>query len=83
MALWLFKKGKSYLFLFRIIKAPITPGIHPQSVRRNTMVIDPHPRSITASGGKIIANNTCKQDIIQLIYGQEIGYPIFRVQRYK
>ena len=46
-----------------MINAPMTPGIHPQSVSRNTMVIDPHPRSTTAKGGKMIANNTCKQVI--------------------
>ena len=28
------------------------------------MVIEPHPRSTTARGGKIIANNTCKQVIL-------------------
>ncbi len=33
------------------------------------MVIDPHPRSTTAKGGKIIANNTCKQ-FIYLSYSQ-------------
>ena len=46
-----------------MIKAPMIPGIQPQRVRRNTIVKDPHPLSITANGGKKIANNTCKQVI--------------------
>ena len=37
-----------------MINAPITPGTHPRQVRRKTISTDPHPRSITASGGKII-----------------------------
>ena len=49
-----------------MINAPITPGIQPQSVNRNTIATLPHPRSTTANGGKIIANSTCKQDIIRL-----------------
>ena len=59
-------KDYGYVFLLRITKAPITPGIQPQQVSRNTMSTEPHPRSITARGGKIIANKTCKQDIILL-----------------
>lgn len=51
------------LFLFRIISAAMTPGTQPQSVSRNTMSIDPQPRSITASGGKIIARMTWRQDM--------------------
>lgn len=58
-----------------MIKAAITPGTHPQSVRRNTITTDPHPRSTTANGGKIIANNTCKQLICFL------NKPL-RLQRY-
>ena len=53
----------SHSFLFRMIRAPITPGIHPHRVSRNTMVTEPHPRSSTASGGKIIANSTWRQDL--------------------
>ena len=53
----------SHSFLFRMIRVPITPGIHPHRVSRNTMVTEPHPRSSTASGGKIIANSTWRQDI--------------------
>jgi len=35
------------LGLFKIIKAAITPGIHPQSHNKNTIIIDPHPLSKT------------------------------------
>ena len=53
------------LFLFKIISAAMTPGTQPQRVSRNTMSIDPQPRSITASGGKIMARMTWRQDIIK------------------
>ena len=43
--------------------APITPGTHPQQVRIRTMSTDPHPRSITASGGKKMARRTRRRDI--------------------
>ena len=36
-----------------MINAPITPGTHPRQVRIKTISIEPHPRSITANGGKI------------------------------
>lgn len=39
------------------------PGTHPQSVRMRTMSIEPHPRSNTANGGKIIDSNTLISDI--------------------
>ncbi len=41
-----------------MISAAMTPGTQPQSVSRNTMSIEPQPRSITASGGKIMARMT-------------------------
>lgn len=41
-----------------MIKAPITPGIQPQSVNKKTIKIDPQPLSIIESGGNKIANNT-------------------------
>jgi hypothetical protein len=49
-----------YLFfgLFKIINAAITPGTQPQMVSINTIRIEPQPLSITAKGGKIIANKT-------------------------
>lgn len=46
-----------------MINAAMTPGTQPQSVSRNTMSIDPQPRSITASGGKIMARMTWRQDM--------------------
>lgn len=50
-------KGKrGYLLL--ITRAPITPGTQPQHVKRVTMMIEPQPLSKTASGGKMMHNNT-------------------------
>jgi len=45
-------------FLLRMIKAAITPGIHPHNVRIKTITTLPHPLSITDKGGKIIASMT-------------------------
>ena len=49
--------------MFSIINAPITPGIHPHKVRRKTITNEPHPWSITANGGNMIASITRRQDI--------------------
>ena len=57
-----------YSFLLRMMSAPMTPGIQPKQVRIKTIVIDPQPRSITASGGTIIANSTCRQDIVYSVF---------------
>lgn len=46
-----------------MIKAAITPGTHPQSVRIKTITIDPHPLSITAKGGRRIDKSTRIQPI--------------------
>jgi len=54
-------------FLLRMMRAAMTPGTHPQQVRIVTMRIDPQPQSITARGGKIIANRTLKQDMVILV----------------
>lgn len=43
---------------FRIIKAEITPGTHPRTVRSRTMRILPQPLSYTASGGNRIERRT-------------------------
>ena len=53
----------SYLFLglFKMTNAPITPGIHPQSVNKKMMKNEPHPLSMTDKGGKRIANKTRKK----------------------
>tara|TARA_R110002072_G_scaffold127575_1_gene264984 strand:- start:11821 stop:12054 length:234 start_codon:yes stop_codon:yes gene_type:complete len=56
-----------YLFgLFKITKAPITPGIHPQRVSNNMMKNDPQPLSITDNGGNKIANKTRKKLIAKI-----------------
>lgn len=41
----------------------MTPGTQPHRVSKKTIAIDPHPLSITAKGGRKIANNTRKQPI--------------------
>ena len=41
----------------------MTPGTHPQQVSRVTITIDPHPRSMTASGGQKMAKSTLISDI--------------------
>jgi hypothetical protein len=41
-----------------MIRAAITPGIHPMSVRIKTIRIEPQPLSMTASGGKRTDNIT-------------------------
>ena len=50
-----------------MIKAAITPGIHPKQVNINTIIILPQPLSITANGGKIIHNKTLKHPIINIL----------------
>ena len=50
-----------------MIKAAITPGIHPKQVRINTITIEPHPLSITAKGGKIIQSNTRKHPMVWIL----------------
>jgi len=57
--------------LFKITKAPITPGIQPQSVNRKIIKKEPQPLSITDSGGKIIANKTLKKLIVQFWLGTD------------
>ena len=52
--------------LFNMMRAAITPGTHPQIVRINTITIEPHPLSITAKGGKIMARSTRKQPMENL-----------------
>jgi hypothetical protein len=44
--------------LFNITNAAITPGTHPQIVSNKVMMIDPHPWSMTARGGNMIASIT-------------------------
>ncbi len=54
--------------LLRMTNAAITPGTQPQMVSISTMMIDPHPLSITASGGNIIDKMTLKRLIGLCIY---------------
>lgn len=54
--------------LFSIINAPITPGIQPHKVRRKTIMKEPHPWSITAKGGNMIASITRRQDINHVFF---------------
>lgn len=54
-------------FLLRIIRAAITPGIQPNKVRINTIRNEPQPLSITAKGGKRMANKTRRTDIIIIL----------------
>jgi hypothetical protein len=44
-----------------MIRAAITPGTQPQSVRIKTMIKDPQPLPITDKGGKIMASKTRKK----------------------
>jgi hypothetical protein len=56
------------LGLFKIIKAAITPGIHPQTVSIKTIITDPQPLPITASGGNRIAKRTLQMFIQKQSY---------------
>jgi hypothetical protein len=58
--------------LLRIINAAITPGTHPHIVSNKVMMIDPHPLSRTANGGKRIARITLKIDIIRRFYSDNV-----------
>lgn len=49
--------------LFRIIKAAITPGIHPNRVRIKTIRNEPHPLSTIDKGGNMMANKTLQKDM--------------------
>ncbi len=42
----------------------MTPGTQPQSVNKNTINKEPQPLSMTAKGGKNIANKTLSNDIM-------------------
>jgi hypothetical protein len=55
-----------------IIKAPIIPGTHAQSVSKKTIIKDPQPLSKTASGGKKIAKISRKM----LIFTQRYKFVI-------
>ena len=46
----------------------MTPGTHPAQVRMKTMRMDPHPRSMTASGGKKMARRTRNRDMVVSVF---------------
>jgi hypothetical protein len=58
-----------------MIKAPITPGIDPQSVRMKTNTNEPQPLSIIANGGKMMHSITLQIDIV-FIYSKGLIYKI-------
>ena len=47
-----------------MISAAITPGTHPQRVRRKVIRTDPQPVSITARGGNMIDKTTLQKLMI-------------------
>lgn len=58
---------KNYLLgLLSITNAAITPGTQPQSHKRKTINMEPHPLPITAKGGQIIDNKTLQK--LMLVY---------------
>ena len=60
----------------------MTPGTQPQSVSRNTMSIEPQPRSITASGGKIMAKMTWRQDMVVVDFLQNKRKDVLIIQNH-
>jgi hypothetical protein len=56
--------------LFKITKAAITPGTHPQRVSKKTIIIDPQPWSITASGGNKIDKSTRQKLNMSMLYAK-------------
>jgi hypothetical protein len=67
---WDVHRQKIFYRFFWVLKsiAAITPGIQPQQVRMNTSRKDPHPLSMTASGGKIMQRIARKRPIGFVIY---------------
>ena len=58
---------ENYLLgLLIITKAAITPGTQPKSHSKKTIIIEPHPLSITAKGGQIIDSKTLQKLILNL-----------------
>lgn len=55
-----------------MMRAPITPGTQAHKVRRKTISIDPHPLSITASGGKMMHNITRQIDIFLFFHSVQL-----------
>ncbi len=59
-------------YLFKITNAAITPGTQPMQVKIKVINTEPHPLSITAKGGNIIAKITLNNDIIILFFLQQM-----------
>jgi len=58
------KKARLYLLgLLRMMSAPITPGIQPQSVRIRIMINEPQPLSMIDKGGNMMAKITLQIDM--------------------
>jgi len=53
--------------LFKITKAAITPGTHPQKVKSKTIRKDPQPFPITDKGGNSMAKRTLQKLIIRFL----------------
>ena len=51
-----------------MIKAAITPGIHPKKVRIRTINTDPQPLSKTAKGGKRIDKRTRQKPMCNYLH---------------
>ncbi len=51
-----------------MIKAAMTPGTHPAQVSNPVIIIDPHPLSMTASGGNMIDRKTLSRLIIMVVF---------------
>ena len=49
-----------------MIRAASTPGIHPKTVKINTIKTEPHPLSKTARGGMMMDNKT-RQKLINFL----------------
>ena len=56
--------------------APITPGIHPQSVNKKMMKNEPHPLSMTDKGGKKLFRDI-NLELIKQVKINLVDYDIF------
>ncbi len=54
----------------------MTPGIQPRTVKIKTITMEPHPLSITESGGKTIAKIT-----LQMLINIKILFLLFKNKR--
>ena len=73
-------QGQLYFGLFKITNAAITPGIHPASVNKKTITIEPQPLSKIDNGGKTIANKTRHKLIFDKFFKNKITIKTFEKQ---